>query len=46
MTFQGHGSMNAPTIFITSTLSMEGGDTLRLLNSRDQLKKRIVVLFE
>ena len=46
MAFQGHGSMNAPTICITGALRMQGGATLRLLNSRDQLKKRIVVLIE
>jgi hypothetical protein len=46
MTFQGHGSMNAPTIFISGALAMQGGATLQLLNSRDQLKKRIVVLIE
>ncbi len=38
--------MTAPTIFITGALSMQGGATLQLLNSRDQLKKRIVVLIE
>jgi hypothetical protein len=46
MTFQGHGGMNAPSIFITGALGMQGNATLRLLDSLDQLKKRIVVLIE
>lgn len=46
VTFQGHGGISAPTMFVTGTLSLQGGASLQLLQSRDALKKRMVVLIE
>jgi Flp pilus assembly protein TadG len=44
--FQGSGSITSPSVFITGALGLQGGASLQLLNSRDALKKRIVVLIE
>jgi hypothetical protein len=46
MTLQGNGNINSPTIFVTGALSMQGGADLLMTNSRDSLKRRIVVLIE
>jgi Flp pilus assembly protein TadG len=46
MTLQGNGNIYAPTIFVTGALNMQGGADLLMTNSRDTLKRRIVVLIE
>jgi Flp pilus assembly protein TadG len=45
-TLQGNGNIDSPTIFVTGAMSFQGGADLLMINSRDSLKKRIVVLIE
>jgi hypothetical protein len=45
-TLQGNGNISSPTIFISGSMSFQGGADLKMLNSRDSLKKRMVVLIE
>jgi hypothetical protein len=46
LTMQGNGNISSPTIFVTGALNLQGGADLKLVNERDSLKKRIVVLIE
>jgi Flp pilus assembly protein TadG len=46
MTLQGNGNIYAPSIFVTGAMSFQGGADLLMTNSRDTLKRRIVVLIE
>jgi Flp pilus assembly protein TadG len=46
ITLQGNGNIYAPTIFVSGSMSMQGGADLLMTNSRDSLKRRIVVLIE
>ena len=46
MTLQGNGNVYSPSIFVTGALNMQGGADLLMTNSRDTLKRRIVVLIE
>ena len=46
MTLQGNGNIYSPTIFVTGAFSMQGGADLVMTNSRDTLKRRVVVLIE
>ena len=45
-TLQGNGNIISPTIFVTGSMSFQGDADLKMLNSRDSLKKRQVVLIE
>jgi hypothetical protein len=46
MTLQGNGNIISPTMFVTGSIAFGGGADLKMLNSRDSLKKRMVVLIE
>jgi hypothetical protein len=46
LTMQGNGNITSPTIFVTGALNLQGGADLKLINERDSLKKRIIVLIE
>jgi Flp pilus assembly protein TadG len=46
MTLQGNGNISSPSIFVTGAMSFQGGADLLMTNSRDTLKRRIVVLIE
>jgi hypothetical protein len=46
LTMQGNGNITSPTIFVTGAINLQGGADLKLINERDSLKKRIIVLIE
>ena len=46
LTMQGNGNITSPTIFVTGAINLQGGADLKLIDKRDSLKKRIVVLIE
>jgi hypothetical protein len=46
MTLQGNGNINSPTMFVTGAMNFQGGADLRMLDAREAVKKRLVVLIE
>jgi hypothetical protein len=46
ITMQGSGGINSPAVFVTGAMSLQGSASLTMLNSRDQLLKKSVVLIE
>jgi hypothetical protein len=46
MTLQGNGNLNSPTMFVTGAMNFQGGADLRMLEERESLRTRKVVLIE
>lgn len=46
MDLQGNGSIVSPMVLITGAIVMDGGCDIALLDSRDQLKRKVVALVE
>lgn len=46
MSFQGHRSISSSVIFVSGALDMQGGAELTMLESRDELRRRVAALVE